>query len=107
MGIQTSGGEEELSPSNSIRRPNWFEMTLRDDQEQVEAPRSTFRESMPPKKFPNFVVLMNNVIENAVDQQVQHDDLVQDDVYDIMPRPEEKIVPGVSSRSNFLSKREC
>jgi hypothetical protein len=29
-GSQTLGEEEELSPSNSARRPSWFELTLRD-----------------------------------------------------------------------------
>jgi hypothetical protein len=60
---QPSGGEEELSPFNSIKRPNWFEMTLRDTHEQVEVPKSTFRESEPPNKFPNFVVQMSSIID--------------------------------------------
>jgi hypothetical protein len=62
-GSQPSGGEEELAPSISVRRPRWFMQTLRDAQEHVEAPRSIFRESRPPKKFPNFVVLMSSIID--------------------------------------------
>jgi hypothetical protein len=63
-GSQPSGGEEELSPSSFVRRPSWYELTLRDAQEQVEAPRSTFRERRPPKKFPNFVALMSSIIDS-------------------------------------------
>jgi hypothetical protein len=63
-GSQPLGGEEELSPSSSVRRPSWYELTLRDAQEKVEAPRSTFRERRPPKKFPNFMVLMSSIIDS-------------------------------------------
>jgi hypothetical protein len=52
VGSQPLGEEEERSaPSSSVRRPRWFMQTLRDAQEHVEALRSTFRESNPPKKF--------------------------------------------------------
>jgi hypothetical protein len=64
VGSQPSGGEEELAPSSSVRRPRWFMQTLRDAQEHVEAPRSIFRESRPPKKFPNFVALMSSIIDS-------------------------------------------
>jgi hypothetical protein len=50
---------------------------LKDAQEHVEAPRSTFRESKPPKKFPNFMALRSNVIEDAADHQVYQDAMVQ------------------------------
>jgi hypothetical protein len=63
-GIQPSSGEEELSPSSSIIRFNWYELALRDAQERVEAPRSTFRESRPPKKFPNFMEIMSSIIDS-------------------------------------------
>ena len=50
---------------------------VRDTQEYVEAPRSTFRESRPPKKFPNYVALIRSIIdsepsifEEAANQQV-------------------------------------
>jgi hypothetical protein len=55
--------------SSSIRRPMWFEQTFKDAHKHVEAPRSTVRESRPPKKFPNFVALINNVIEEETDHQ--------------------------------------
>jgi hypothetical protein len=32
-GRQPSGGEEELTPSSSVKRPRWFEQTLKDAQE--------------------------------------------------------------------------
>jgi hypothetical protein len=60
-----------------------------DAQEQVEAPRSTLRESRPPTKFPNFKALICYVIEEVVVQQEQQDALVQDDVCDIVPGSEE------------------
>jgi hypothetical protein len=104
-GSQPSGGEEELAPSSSVRRPRWFEQTLKDAQEHVEAPRSTVRESRPPKKFPNFMALISNVIEEATNHQVYQDAMVQDDVWDIVPRSEGQPVPG--GRSTFLAKREC
>jgi hypothetical protein len=80
---------------------------LKNAQEHVEAPRSTFRESMPPKKFPNFMALRSNVIKETIDHQVYQDDMVQDDVHDIVPRSEGQPVPSGSSRSTFLTKREC
>jgi hypothetical protein len=98
--------EEELAPSNSIRRPRWFKQTLKDVQEHVEAPRSTVKESRPPKKFPNFMALRSNVIEEAADHQVYQDATVQKDVQDIVPRSKGQLVPGGSSSSTFLAKRE-
>jgi hypothetical protein len=56
--------------SSFFRRRKWFMQTLEDAQEHVEAPRSTFRESGPLKKFPKFMALMSNIIEEAVDEQV-------------------------------------
>jgi hypothetical protein len=61
---QPSGEEEEtIAPSTSVRRPRWFTQTLRDAQEYVEAPRSTFRERKTSKKFPNYMALMSNIID--------------------------------------------
>ena len=54
-----------LAFSSFVRRPMWFVQTLRDAHEHVEASRSTFRESRPPKKFPNYMALMTSVIEEA------------------------------------------
>jgi hypothetical protein len=40
---QPSGEEgETVTPSTFVRRPRWFTQTLRDAQEYVETPRSTF-----------------------------------------------------------------
>jgi hypothetical protein len=61
---QPSGGKEELAPSSSIRRPNWYELTLMDAQEHVEAPRSTDREGRPLKKCPYFRALMCSIIDS-------------------------------------------
>jgi hypothetical protein len=114
-GSQPSGEEEERStPSSSVRRPRWFMQTLRDAKEHVEAPSSTFRESRPPKKFPNYMALMSSIIDSesssvqeATDQQVWRNAMMEDDVWDIVPGSEGQPVPGGSSRSSFLAKREC
>jgi hypothetical protein len=42
---------KELSPSRYVRKPSWYELTLMDAQEQVEAPRSTLRESGLQRSF--------------------------------------------------------
>jgi hypothetical protein len=87
--------------------------TLSRAKEHVEAPRSIFRESMPPGKFPNFVVLMSSIIDSeysvheATNHQVWWDAIVQDDAWEIMLGSEGQPVPGGSSRSTFLAKREC
>jgi hypothetical protein len=102
--------EEQSSPSTSVRRPRWFEQTLRDAREHVEPPRSTFRESRPPQKFPQYMALMTNIIdsepsnfEEAANQQVwrdamveEHNSIMRNDVWEIVSRPEGKSV--VTSR---------
>jgi hypothetical protein len=102
--------EEQSTPSTSVRRPRWFEQTLRDAREHVEPPRSTFRESRPPRKFPQYMALMTNIIdsepsnfEEAANQQVwrdamveEHNSIMRNDVWEIVPRPEGKSV--VTSR---------
>jgi hypothetical protein len=37
---------------------------MKDAQEHVEATRSTFRESRPLKRFPNFMALISSVIDS-------------------------------------------
>jgi hypothetical protein len=88
--------------------------TLRNAKEHIEAPRSTFRESRPLKKFLNYMALLSCIIdskassfEEAIDQQVWRNAMVKDDVWDIVPRLEGKLVSGSSSRGSFLAKREC
>jgi hypothetical protein len=63
-GVKPSNGKRELAPSSSVKRPNWYEMTLMDAQEQEEAPRSTLRESRPSTKSPNFMALICSVIDS-------------------------------------------
>jgi hypothetical protein len=55
---------------------------------------STFKESMPPKKFSNYMELLSCIIhseasnfEEAIDQQVWRNAIVKDDVWDIVARP--------------------
>jgi hypothetical protein len=50
---QPSNGKRELAPFSSVRKPSWYEMTLMDAQEQVEAP-SALAKNRPSMKFPNF-----------------------------------------------------
>jgi hypothetical protein len=95
VGIQPSDGKRKLAPSNSVKRPSWYEMILGDAQEQVESFRSTFRESRPLDKFPNFRTLMTSMIDSdfssvreETDQQVWRDAMGHDDVHNILPRSE-------------------
>jgi hypothetical protein len=81
--------------------------TMKDAQEHVEAPRSIVRESRPSKKLPNFMALMSNIIKEAANQQVYQDAMIEDDVWDIVPRQEGQPIPSGSSRSTFLAKRKC
>jgi hypothetical protein len=81
--------------------------TLRD---ASEAPSSAVRESRPPRKFPNYMMLMSSIIdvepssfEEETNQQVWWDAMVEEyasilrnDVWDIMSRPRGKSI--VSSR---------
>jgi hypothetical protein len=67
MGSQPSSGKEE-APSNSVMKPCWYELTWMDAQEQVEASRSTLRESRPSTKFPKFMALICYIIEEATIQ---------------------------------------
>jgi hypothetical protein len=62
-----------------------------------------FKESKPPKKFPNFMALRSNVNEEAADHQVYQDAMVKDIVLGSKVRP----VQGGSSKSTFLAKRGC
>jgi hypothetical protein len=106
--VQEPLGEEgeTRAPSTSGQRPQWFTQTLRDAQEHVESPRSTFRESRPLKKFPNYMALMSNILDSkpssfleVADQQVWWDAMVEEytiimknDVGYIVPRLEGKLV---------------
>lgn len=55
--------EEQLNPFELVRRLRWFEQTFKDAWEHVEAPRTTFRESRPPRKFPTYMALITNIID--------------------------------------------
>jgi hypothetical protein len=49
--------------------------TLRDAQEYVEAPKSTFRESKPMKKFPDYMALMSSIIDfkpSSFQKEIDH-----------------------------------
>jgi hypothetical protein len=62
--IQQPSSEEEetITPSASITRPQLFNRTLRNYHGYVEAPRRSFRESRPPKKFPYYMELVRSII---------------------------------------------
>jgi hypothetical protein len=76
--------EEQLSPSNSVKRPRCFKKNLWDAWEHVEPPRSTFRERKPSQKFSHYIDLMTNIIhsdpsifEEASNQHVWSDSMVE------------------------------
>jgi hypothetical protein len=54
-------GTNASVPSSSIKKPRWLTQTLQEAQEQVGAPKATFRVSNPPKKFPTRVALMTSI----------------------------------------------
>jgi hypothetical protein len=43
VGSQPLDGKRDLAPSNSFKKPSWYEMTLMDAQKKVDDPRSTLR----------------------------------------------------------------
>jgi hypothetical protein len=55
--------EEDLSPSSVFRRTKWLLKTLRNARED---PRSVFKERRPSRKFPNYMVLMSNIIDAKI-----------------------------------------
>ena len=76
VNLQVGRRNQPLPVLSGLRRPSWYELTLMDVQEHVEAPRSTDRESRPPKKCPYFKALMCSIInsktsnvQGATDQQ--------------------------------------
>jgi hypothetical protein len=99
---QPSSEEETVAPSTSVRRSQWFTQTLRNYQEYVEAPESTFIKKRPSKKFADYMALMSSIIyfepssfQEATDQQVWRDAMVEEytsimknDVWDIVSRLE-------------------
>jgi hypothetical protein len=105
--------EEQDAPftpaeSSSRRRPKWVERTLREAQEQVDAPRTSVRESRAPQRFSSYMALMSELIEaepssfqEASEQQVWRDAMMEEyssimknDVWEVVPRPEGKSVIG-------------
>lgn len=100
-------------PSSLAIKPRWFTQTLQDAQEQVGAPKTSFRVSHPPNKFPNYVSLMSSIIdarpssfEEAAGQRVwqdaaaffiyqppkEYNSIMKNDVWELVPRPEGKSV---------------
>ena len=58
---------------------------MRDDEEHVEAPQRTFKESRPPQKFSSYMALMSNIIDSkpttfqkAANQQIWRDAMVEE-----------------------------
>jgi hypothetical protein len=89
-------------------------LTLRDAQEHVEPPRSTFKESKPQRKRFQ-MALMSSIldsepssIQKAIDQQVwryamlEYTSIMKNDAWDIVSRPNEK--PVGSSRQLYKIK---
>jgi hypothetical protein len=105
--------EEQDAPftqaeSSSRRMPKWVECTLREAQEQVDAPKTSVRMSKAPQRFSSYMALMSELIEaepssfqEASEQQVWRDAMMEEyssimknDVWEVVPRPEEKSVVG-------------
>ena len=68
----------------------------------MERPRSLVKQSKPPNKFMNYMALKSSIIKETIDEQVWRNAMMEDNVWDIVPQPRGKPIPGGSSRSSSL-----
>ena len=106
--------EQEAPPTVSVppttgrKRNREISQTLRDAQEFVGAPSTSFRQSRPPQRYSGYMALMSDLIDKepsgfqeASKQQVWHDAMVEEyasimknNVWEVGPRPEGKSMVG-------------
>jgi reverse transcriptase-like protein len=109
----TRDEQEEFPPQEATsgrRKPKWLQDTLKEAQETVGYPKRIVRESKQPERFCSYLAMESSIrgsepssYEEAAGQQVWRDammeeyvSIMQNDVWDIVPRPERKSV--VTSR---------
>lgn len=71
------------------------------------SPKSTFGEYRPLNKFLHYVVLMSDIIEEAIDQEVWRKAMVNDYAREIVLGLKAQPISSGSSINIFLTKREC
>ena len=80
VGSQPSDEKRELAPSSYVKKPTWYEMTLKDAQEQAKVPRSTVRERRLLKiQMALMCIVIDDElssIEEAINQQVWQDAMI-------------------------------
>jgi hypothetical protein len=57
------GGINALVPPISAKKPRWISQTLRYEQEQVGAPKTSHQVSHPPKKNSIYFALLSSIID--------------------------------------------
>jgi hypothetical protein len=99
------------------RRPTWAQEIIR-DAERIGAPEKYLRESKKPKLYSGYIACLCDIMdakpssyEDAVENQVWKDGMIekyqsimQNDVWDVVPRPKEKSV--VSSKWIYKKKHK-
>ena len=95
-----------IDPPPSMKgRPSWLRDTLKDFKRHM-APRGTFRKSKKLNRYQGYVAAMSTIVqtkpgsfEEVVKHQVwkdamheEHESIMKNDVWDVVPRPEDKVV---------------
>jgi hypothetical protein len=87
------------------KRPAWLEAALQ-EAERLKVPDGTFRKSKKPKRFSSYAACMKNLLDEeptTFEEVVQkkqwkevmmeeHQSIMKNDVWEIVPRPKEKLV---------------
>lgn len=72
----------------------------------MEAPKSTFMESTPSKKFLNYIALMSSIMEEAAQQRVWRKAMMKNDVWISCQDRRENQIQVVVQGVPYLLKRE-
>ena len=104
--LDAEGPMNPIDPPPSMgKRPSWLRDTL-EDAEGHMAPRGTFRESKKPSRYQGYLAAMSTTVqykprsfEEFIKHQVwkdamheEYESIMKNDVWDVVPRPEEKVV---------------
>jgi hypothetical protein len=95
-----------LDTTSERRKPKWLQYTFREAQGSVGNPRQAVRESKPPERFCNYIMMVGSIresepstFEEATHKQVwrdammeEYNSIMKNDVWEIVPRTEGKLV---------------
>jgi hypothetical protein len=56
--------EGELPPTSKKRKPKWVEHLLREENDQVQSPKTSVRTRVPPQRYSGYAALMSTIIES-------------------------------------------